>query len=164
MSVVLGIDPGTATLGWGLVREEGDNLSLLEYGAIQTPANTPLHERLLTIHTELTELLHRHKPAALAVEKLFFSKNVTTGISVAHARGVVLLAAAQAKLDIAEFTPMEVKQTLTGYGGADKAQMQTMVRLLLGLTEVPRPDDAADAVAVAICYHRLRRYQQLTES
>jgi crossover junction endodeoxyribonuclease RuvC len=164
VSVVLGIDPGTATLGWGLVREEGDNLSLLEYGAIQTPANTPLHERLLTIHTELTELLHRHKPAALAVEKLFFSKNVTTGISVAHARGVVLLAAAQAKLDIAEFTPMEVKQTLTGYGGADKAQMQTMVRLLLGLTEVPRPDDAADAVAVAICYHRLRRYQQLTES
>src|SRR5690606_26264859 len=126
-----GIDPGTATLGWGLVREEGDNLSLLEYGAIQTPANTPLHERLLTIHTELTELHHRHKPAALAVEKLFFSKNVTTGISVAHGRGVVLLAAAQAKLDIAEFTPMEVKQTLTGYGGADKAQMQTMVRLLL---------------------------------
>ncbi|HBY94477.1 MAG TPA: crossover junction endodeoxyribonuclease RuvC [Chloroflexi bacterium] len=164
MSVVLGIDPGTATLGWGLVREHGSDLSLVGCGAIRTPAHSPLHERLLAIHTELNELLHRHRPAALAVEKLFFTKNVTTGIAVAHARGVVLLVAAQAGLPIAEFTPMEVKQTLTGYGGADKQQMQTMVRLLLGLTDVPRPDDAADAVAVAICYHRLARYRQLADA
>lgn len=164
MSLVLGIDPGTATLGWGLVRERAGDLSLVEYGAIRTPPHTPLPRRLLQIHEELTELLHRHRPTGLGVEKLFFTKNVTTGIAVAHARGVVLLAAAQAGLDIAEFTPMEVKQTLTGYGGADKQQMQTMVRLLLGLADVPRPDDAADAVAVAICYHRLERYRQLTQS
>lgn len=162
MSVVLGIDPGTATLGWGLVREQGNDLSLVGCGVIRTPAKTPLAERLLAIYTGLNELLRRHEPMGLAVEKLFFTKNVTTGIAVAHARGVVLLAAAQAGLPVAEFTPMEVKQTLTGYGGADKQQMQTMVRLLLGLPEVPRPDDAADAVAVAICYHRLARYRQLT--
>lgn len=163
MSVVLGIDPGTATLGWGLVQEQRGDLSLIEYGTIRTPAKSPLPRRLLAIHTALNGLLHRYEPAALAVEKLFFTKNVTTGIAVAHARGVVLLVAAQAGLPIAEFTPMEVKQTLTGYGGADKQQMQTMVRLLLGLAETPRPDDAADAVAVAICYHRLARYRQLAD-
>lgn len=163
MSVVLGIDPGTATLGWGVVRSVRGDMRLVDCGAIRTPAKTPLESRLLTIHTELQALLHRYEPETVAVEQLFFTKNVTTGIAVAHARGVVLLAAAQAGLPIVEFTPMEVKQTITGYGGADKAQMQQMVRLLLGLDEPPRPDDAADAVAVAIACHTLRRYHQLAD-
>lgn len=151
--LVLGIDPGTATTGFGLVREENDgSLAVVDYGVIQTEAGAPMPERLLELHRQLTEILLLHRPQGGAVEKLFFQRNVTNAISVGQARGVALLALAQAGISAAEYTPMEVKQAVAGYGGAGKQQVQQMVRALLGLSEVPRPDDAADALAVAICH------------
>lgn len=161
MRTILGIDPGTATTGWGVVHGEGQHLQLIEYGTIRTPANSPLPERLLTIHQEVTDLLESYEPDLVAVEQVFFQKNVKTAMSVGHARGVILLAAAEAGLPIDEFTPNEIKQAITGYGGAGKQQMQDMVRMLLGLEEVPRPDDAADAVATAICSHHTVRYAEM---
>jgi len=151
VTTVLGVDPGTAITGWGVVQGDDRELRLVAYGTIRTPAHTPLPERLLTIHAEMTALLQRHAPQVVAVEKLFFRKNVTTALAVGHARGVVLLAAAQAGLPVEEFTPVEVKLATTGYGSASKRQVQEMVRRLLHLDEIPRPDDAADALAVAIC-------------
>ncbi len=138
-------------------------MSLVAYGAVSTPANTPLPARLLQIYTELNALLTRHHPEAAAVEKLFFAKNSRTALAVGHARGVALLVAAQAKLPVAEYTPNEVKQAIAGYGGADKNQMQQMVRMLLHLDFVPEPDDAADAVAIAICHIQSSHLQQLVE-
>lgn len=153
MRVVLGIDPGTGRTGYGLVRQEKDgSLSALAYGVIETPARTPMPQRLVMLYKEINELLLLHRPDGAAVEKLFFSRNVTTAISVGQARGVALLALAQAGLDIGEYTPNEIKQAVSGYGSADKHQMQEMVRLLLNLETVPRPDDAADALAVAITH------------
>lgn len=147
----LGIDPGTATLGFGFVRERGDgSLSCVHYGAIRTSADMPMPERLQRIHDELVHLLEEYHPDRAAVEELFFARNVTTAISVAQARGVVLLALQNAGLPIAEYKPNAVKLAITGYGGAEKTQMQEMVRLLLALERAPRPDDAADALAVAI--------------
>lgn len=156
--LVLGIDPGTATTGFGLVQENQDgSLSLVEYGVISTPADLAMPQRLLELHQKLRQLLLLHQPASGAVEKLFFAKNVTNAISVGQARGVVLLALAQAGLEVAEYTPMEVKQAIVGYGGADKNQVQQMVRALLYMDEIPKPDDAADALAVAICHlHSLK--------
>lgn len=156
--LVLGVDPGTATTGFGLVQENQDgSLSLVEYGVISTPADLAMPQRLLELHQKLRQLLLLHQPASGAVEKLFFAKNVTNAISVGQARGVVLLALAQAGLEVAEYTPMEVKQAIVGYGGADKNQVQQMVRALLYLDEIPKPDDAADALAVAICHlHSLK--------
>jgi crossover junction endodeoxyribonuclease RuvC len=156
--LVLGVDPGTATTGFGLVRENQDgSLSLVEYGVISTPADLTMPQRLLELHQKLRQLLLLHQPASSAVEKLFFAKNVTNAISVGQARGVVLLALAQAGLEVAEYTPMEVKQAIVGYGGADKNQVQQMVRALLYMDEIPKPDDAADALAVAICHlHSLK--------
>ncbi len=151
MKTVLGVDPGTAITGWGVVAGDGRQLHLIEYGVIRTSAKVPLPDRLLAIYNEMTALLRRHTPDVVAVEKLFFRRNVTSALAVGHARGVVFLAAAQAGLPVVEFTPVEVKQATTGYGGADKHQMQEMVRWLLKLEEPPRPDDAADALAVAIC-------------
>ncbi|MDQ7030764.1 MAG: crossover junction endodeoxyribonuclease RuvC [Ardenticatenia bacterium] len=151
MNTVLGVDPGTAITGWGVVCGDDRRLQLVAYGTIRTPAHTPLPERLLTIYEHITAVLRRYQPDVMAVEKLFFRKNVTTAIAVSHARGVILLAAAQARLLVEEFTPVEVKQATTGYGNADKRQVQEMVRRLLRLDVVPRPDDAADALAVAIC-------------
>ncbi|MFC2023544.1 crossover junction endodeoxyribonuclease RuvC [Chloroflexota bacterium] len=150
--LVLGIDPGTAITGFGLVREEDDNLALVDAGVITTPASQPLATRLQTIYCGLTKVVQGSRPDAAAVEELFFSRNVRTALSVGHARGVVLLALADADLPISEYKPLEVKQAITGYGGADKRQVQEMVRLLLGLDEAPQPDDAADAVAVAVCH------------
>jgi crossover junction endodeoxyribonuclease RuvC len=161
---VLGIDPGTALVGWGVVEGEGQELHLVEYGTIRTPAHTPLAERIHLIYDQLQEILERLQPDGVGIEQLFFARNVSTALPVAHARGVMLLAVHQHGLPLAEFTPMQVKQAVTGYGGADKQQMQQMVRLLLGLNEIPRPDDAADAVAVAICYHHTSRFSHLTES
>jgi len=150
---VIGIDPGTATTGYGLVREEADgSLAVVEFGAILTPADMPMAERLLELHRRLAEILLLHRPTSGAVEKLFFSKNVTTAISVGQARGVALLALAQSGMGVAEYTPMEIKLAVAGYGGADKQQVQGMVKMLLGLKEAPRPDDVADALAVAICH------------
>lgn len=154
---VLGIDPGTALTGYAVVEEEGSTLALITLGVLETEAGTPLPQRLQTIYRGLRELVTTHVPTAAAVEALFFSRNVRTAMAVGQARGVVLLALADAGLPIAEYTPLEVKQSITGYGGADKHQVQEMVRMLLHLPTIPRPDDAADAVAIAICgLHRAR--------
>jgi crossover junction endodeoxyribonuclease RuvC len=150
--LVLGIDPGTAITGYGLVKGESDVLTLVTHGAITTPSDWPLPERLQRIYQELTALIEDGQPTAVAVEELFFSKNVRTALSVGQARGVALLAAANAGLPIHEYTPLQVKQAIAGYGRATKDQVQQMVRMLLGLDSVPQPDDAADAIAVAICH------------
>jgi len=153
MTLVLGIDPGTATTGYGLVRLLTDGrLESPAYGVIETPAGLPAHQRLSLLYHRLTELLLLHRPDSCAVEKLFFQRNISTAIAVGQARGVVLLAIAEVGLEVGEYTPNEVKQAVAGYGSAAKSQVQEMVRILLNLDEVPRPDDAADALAVAICH------------
>lgn len=149
--LVLGVDPGTATTGYGLVEERAGHLVALDYGVIRTSNDLLPADRLLGIYEELSRLIRAHSPEAVAVEELFFNRNVQTALAVGQARGVVLLAAASAGLPVAEYTPPQVKQAVAGYGGADKHQMQAMVKLVLGLPEPPRPDDAADALAVAIC-------------
>jgi crossover junction endodeoxyribonuclease RuvC len=160
--VVLGIDPGTATTGFGLVRETAaGDVELVEYGVFQTQASEPMAARLLVLHRQVSALISRSAAATVAVEELFFSRNVTTALSVGQARGVVLLAAAQAGLPVYEYKPAEVKQALVGYGRADKQQMQEMVRIMLGLNDLPRPDDAADAIAVAICHLHSQRLRRL---
>jgi crossover junction endodeoxyribonuclease RuvC len=151
--LVLGIDPGTATTGYGLVRENSDgSLVVVDYGVILTPSKLPMPERLLELHKRLSEILLLHRPQTGAVEKLFFQSNVRTALSVGQARGIALLALAQAGLQVAEYTPLQVKSAVTGYGAAEKAQVQQMVAAILSLTEIPTPDDAADALAVAICH------------
>jgi crossover junction endodeoxyribonuclease RuvC len=150
--IVLGIDPGTATTGYGLVREAETGPALVTYGVILTPAGAPMPERLKTLYRELTDLLLLHHPDSAAVEKLFFQRNVSTAMTVGQARGVALLALAQANVPVGEYTPKDVKQAVAGYGGADKPQVQQMVRAILNLNETPKPDDAADALAVAICH------------
>lgn len=158
----LGIDPGTATIGYGLVNEANDgSLQALEYGVITTQARTPMPERLSKIYSEINRLVQEHQPDRAGVEELFFAKNVTTAITVAQGRGVILLALAQCQLPIAEYKPNEVKQAVSGYGGAKKPQMQEMVRMLLGLESIPRPDDAADALAVAITDLHTNRYNTM---
>ncbi len=159
MPLVLGIDPGTATTGYGLVRltPEGD-LQPVTFGVIVTPPHTPAHQRLMMLYEDLKELLAEHHPDSCAVERLFFQRNVSTAIGVGQARGVVLLAIAQAGLEVAEYTPNEVKQAVAGYGSADKHQVQEMVRTLLRLPEIPKPDDAADALAIAITHLHTRKY------
>jgi crossover junction endodeoxyribonuclease RuvC len=155
---VLGIDPGTAIVGWGVVEGAGQDIKLVEYGTIRTPAKRPLAERVCLIYEELNQLLERFQPDGVAIETLFFGRNVSTALPVAHARGVMLLAVQQHNLPLKEFNPVEVKLAITGYGRADKQQMQQMVRLLLGLDDIPRPDDAADAVAIALCYYQTFAY------
>jgi crossover junction endodeoxyribonuclease RuvC len=150
--LVLGIDPGTAITGYGLVKGEDDELTPVAYGTITTSSDWPQPERLQRIYQELTAVIEDRQPTAVAVEELFFSKNVRTALSVGQARGVVLLAAANAGLPIHEYTPLQVKQAIVGYGRATKDQVQQMVKMLLGLESVPQPDDAADAIAVAICH------------
>jgi crossover junction endodeoxyribonuclease RuvC len=147
----LGIDPGTAIMGWGIVDEAAGKLSLVDFGALTTPAGMPQPERLVLLYDGLRQILERHRPETAAIEELFFGKNVNTAITVGQARGVALLALAQSSLAVYEYKPLQVKQAVAGYGGADKKQMQEMVRITLGLTSIPRPDDAADALAVAIC-------------
>lgn len=159
--LVIGIDPGTATTGFGLVRDTAQGLEVVDFGAILTPADLPQAERLVMLYDELKKILFLHRPDSAAVEKLFFSRNVTTAITVGQARGVVLLSMAQSGLPVGEYTPMEVKQAVAGYGGADKNQVQQMVRALLNLESIPKPDDAADALAIAICHlhsYRLNQY------
>lgn len=159
---ILGIDPGTATTGYGLVAEgAADAVCLLRYGAFLTPSGVPMPRRLLSLYQQVTALIQEAQPTALAIEELFFSRNVSTALAVGQARGVVLLAAAQGGLPIFEYKPAEVKQALVGYGRASKIQMQEMLRLMLGLEEIPRPDDAADAVAVAICHLHSARLRRL---
>ena len=150
--ITLGIDPGTALMGWGVVDETAGALRLVACGALVTPKGMAAEQRLLILYRGLSELLRTHKPDDAAIEELFFGKNVNTAIAVGQARGVALLALAEAGVPIHEYKPTSVKQAVSGYGGADKKQMQEMVRITLRLDAVPKPDDAADAVAIAICH------------
>ena len=149
---ILGIDPGYATVGYGVVRYERSQFTHIRHGAITTPAGVPLHLRLQEIHSDMLTLLDSFRPDAVAVEQLFFNTNITTGIQVGHARGVILLACAQRGIEPAEYTPSEVKQSVVGYGRAEKRQAMEMTRSILKLPRMPRPDDAADALALAICH------------
>lgn len=156
--IVLGIDPGTARTGYGLVARSGSELRMVAYGCIETDAGEPPEQRLLRIHGRVAELIEAHRPEAVGIERLFFNKNVQTAFAVGQARGVIMLVAAQHGLPLHEFGPHEVKLAVTGYGRAPKDQVQRMVQLVLTMAELPRPDDAADALAVAVCTaHSARR-------
>lgn len=147
---IIGIDPGTGILGFGVIDKINGKLKMVDAGVIATPPHTPLPDRLEDIYNNLTEIIRDTKPEAMAIEKLFFAQNVTTAMSVSHARGVAMLTGKQAGLRIEEYTPLQIKQTITGYGKATKKQVQEMVRIQLNLKEVPKPDDCADALAAAI--------------
>ncbi len=150
---ILGIDPGTGILGFGVIEAEpSGKAKLVDGGVIRTDVHQPLDERLIEIYRHISSEIAHTKPQVMVIEKLFFAQNVTTAISVSHARGVVMLAGKLAGLEIAEYTPLQIKQALTGYGRADKKQIQEMVRVILGLKEIPKPDDCADALAAAICH------------
>lgn len=149
--IILGIDPGTARLGFGLLRKQGSKLLHVEHGCLETPVGTSQADRLSYLYGELKKLLELHRPALVGIEKLFFQKNAKTAMTVSEARGVALLAAREGNVAVSEHTPMQVKMAVTGYGGADKRQVQEMVRRLMSLSEIPRPDDAADALAIAYC-------------
>jgi crossover junction endodeoxyribonuclease RuvC len=156
---ILGIDPGIAIVGFGIVDKQGSKLIPVQYGAIQTEAHTDPALRLKQIYDGVCHLIDQYKPEAMAVEKLFFNRNVTTAFAVGQARGVMILAAVQRGLQIAEYTPLQVKQAVVGYGQAEKNQVQEMVKLLLGLQAKPKPDDVADALAIAICHAHSSTFQ-----
>lgn len=163
--LVLGIDPGTATTGFGLVQETPQGqLEVVKYGVILTPAGELPEKRLLYLYQQLKELILLHRPDSAAVEKLFFQRNVSTAISVGQARGVILLSLAECGVVVTEYNPLDVKQAVAGYGGAEKKQVQQMVKALLNLEDVPRPDDAADALAIAICHLHSSHFLDLTRS
>ena len=151
---ILGIDPGVATVGFGLLKSTGVRQRMISCGVITTPAHTPLSSRLDQIYTDLDELIRSCDPDAISIEELFFSKNITTGIPVAHARGVILLCAFRCGVPVYEYTPMQVKQAVVGYGKAEKHQVMDMTRRFLKMDRLPRPDDAADAIAIALCHAR----------
>lgn len=152
--IILGIDPGVATIGFGVIRAERGKNTLLRYGVITTPPGIPLSSRLFQIDRDMEELIHTFQPDEMAVEELFFSKNITTGIAVAHGRGVLLCAAERCGIPLFEYTPGQVKMAVTGYGKAEKRQVMDMTKRLLKLAKTPRPDDAADALALALCHAR----------
>jgi crossover junction endodeoxyribonuclease RuvC len=154
---ILGIDPGTGILGFGVIDVERGKAQMVDAGVIRTPVKEDDAVRLLTIYDELTDIIAASKPAIMSVEKLFFARNVTTAMTVAQARGVVLLCGKQAGMTIYEYTPMQIKQALTGYGRAEKKQIQEMVRVVLGLKDIPKPDDCADALAAAITHSMTTR-------
>ena len=151
---ILGIDPGIAIVGFGLIEADRGRTQLLNYGAITTPAGLPLARRLVQIEQDMEALIAQLKPDAIAVEELFFSNNITTGIAVAHGRGIILCTAEKSGVPLYEYTPMQVKQAVVGYGGADKHQVMEMTRRILKMEKVARPDDAADAIAIALCHAR----------
>lgn len=150
--IILGIDPGYAIVGYGVLKYEGNRFTIVEYGAITTPAGMPFEKRLSLIYQGLNEIMDRTKPEAMSIEKLFYNNNAKTVIDVAQARGVTILAAENHGLKIQEFTPLQVKQSVVGYGRAEKKQVQEMTRMILKLDKIPKPDDTADALAMAICY------------
>jgi crossover junction endodeoxyribonuclease RuvC len=158
---ILGLDPGTATTGYGIVDVVEGEFTAVTYGVIKTPATMPMPQRLQQIQQELQQLLDEYKPDAVGIEEVFFGRNVTTAITVGQARGVLLLTLANAGLPIGEYSPPKIKDAVTGYGKADKAQVQMMVRNLLDLEETPRPDDAADGLAVAITHYHYQRFANL---
>jgi crossover junction endodeoxyribonuclease RuvC len=155
---ILGVDPGSGATGYGIIETDGSQHKAIVYGAIKTNAKRPFHERLLKIHQDLSELLLREKADAMAIENVFHAANVQAALKLGHARGVALLVAAQHKLSVYEYSPLEIKSAVVGYGRAEKSQVQSMVRLLLGLAEIPTPDHAADALAVAICHANRMRF------
>ena len=160
--LAIGIDPGTAITGYGLVRELADgSLQVVDYGVIQTPAGQAMPDRLVQIYQQLKQIIVLHSPQSGAVEKLFFARNVRTALSVGQARGVALLALAESGVEVAEYSPNEIKQAVVGYGAAEKMQVQMMVQALLDLEQIPQPDDAADALAVAICHLHSARIRSL---
>jgi len=162
--VVLGIDPGTASLGWGIIkRTEGAAYKVEAYGCINTYRNNLFPRRLEELYRNLSKIIEKYEPDIAAIEQLFFAKNLKTIISVAEARGVAILAAAQANLPVAEYTPLQIKQSLVGYGRAEKKQMQKMLKVLLGLKDIPTPDDAADALAVALCHLNSQRMSKVAK-
>jgi crossover junction endodeoxyribonuclease RuvC len=155
--ITIGIDPGTAILGYGVIAGDGD-ARVVDYGVFETAKDREMPDRLVTLYDAVTRLIAEHDPDEVAVEQLFFARNVTTAIAVGQARGVVLLAAAQQGVPVAEYSPSEIKNAIVGYGKADKRQMQEMVRIMLGLAAVPQPDDAADALAIALCHAQTRQF------
>lgn len=159
--IILGIDPGTAITGYGLIESEGNKIRVVDYGCIMTQANTRLEDRLEKIHLELTDLIKKHQPAEVAVEELFFTTNAKTAIAVGQARGVILLTAKENHCLIFGYTPLQVKSTICGYGKAEKKQVQKMVQMLCRLKECPKPDDAADAIAIAICHANSRKFDEV---
>ncbi|MDR0897681.1 MAG: crossover junction endodeoxyribonuclease RuvC [Oscillospiraceae bacterium] len=159
--IILGIDPGLATLGWGVIETDGHKHRLLQYGTLTTPAGEAMPLRLRGLFLGVQELIKIYQPHEIAFEELFFAKNVTTALSVGAARGAALVAAAQHTENLYEYTPMQIKQAVVGYGKADKHQVQMMVKMLLGLEEIPRPDDAADGLAVAITHAHSARGRSL---
>ena len=161
---ILGIDPGIAIVGYGMIEYQSGRFGVIDYGAVTTKAGMKLSDRLRNIYEDINILIERFQPDAFAVEELFFNTNVTTGIAVAHGRGVIVLAAAVQNVPIFEYTPLQVKQGVAGYGRADKAQVQRMVKSLLNLSAIPKPDDVSDALAVAICHAHASGYQNLTQT
>jgi len=161
---ILGIDPGTGTTGFGVIETDGRTFRMAEGGVIKTTPNAPLPGRLAVIYNDLTQIITTAKPDAVSIEKLYFAQNVTTAMAVSQARGVVMLVAEQAKLPVFEYTPLQIKQALTGYGRASKGQMQEMVKVMLKLTQIPKPDDCADALATAICHAMSTQFSPVRKS
>ena len=159
--IILGIDPGLATLGYGVIESNGDRRRMIQYGTLTTPPREPMPQRLRAIFQGVNQLMDIYQPDDVAFEELFFSKNITTGMAVSMARGVAMVAVVERTPNLYEYTPMQIKQAVTGYGGADKHQVQTMVKMLLSLPEIPRPDDAADALAAAITHAHSARQRAL---
>jgi crossover junction endodeoxyribonuclease RuvC len=162
--IILGIDPGYAIIGYGILKLEGNDFQILDYGSIETKAGTDFASRLKRIYLGMNELIEKFKPDAVAVEDLFFNKNTKTAMKVSHGRGVILLSGALNDIEVFEYTPLQVKQAVCGYGRADKNQVQQMVKMILGLSEVPKPDDTADALAVAICHGHSYNLNKLKDS
>ncbi len=150
--IILGIDPGLAIVGWGVIEYSGSKFKVLGYGSVETPAKTPTEDRLLMIYKGISKIIETYSPDHIAIEELFFNTNITTGIRVAEARGVILMCARERNVKIYEYTPLQVKQAVVGYGRAEKKQVISMVTTLLGLRETPKPDDTADALAIAVCH------------
>ncbi len=162
--IILGIDPGTATTGFGVIKSVDGELKLLDYGCIETSMIDPLPQRLNQIGNDLREIVTLWKPDSIAIEELFFSKNVKTAMHVAHARGAIMQKLAEEGCDIHEYKPSQIKEAVCGYGRADKKQVQRMVKMILNMDEIPRPDDAADALAVAICHSNVVQFNKRTEA
>ncbi|QQK07808.1 crossover junction endodeoxyribonuclease RuvC [Miniphocaeibacter halophilus] len=161
--IILGIDPGIAIIGYGIIEVVGSSIKLLEYGCITTSSKSPVPKRLSFIMKEMSSIIEEFKPDEMAIEELFFNKNAKTVINVAQARGVEILAGIEAGLPIYEYTPLQIKQAIVGYGRAEKIQVQETIKTILRLSEIPKPDDAADAIAVAICHSFSRKFKELYE-
>lgn len=160
---ILGIDPGIAIVGYGVIDKEGNRYKTIAYDAVTTRAHTPLEQRLEKVYTGINEIIKMYKPDAMSIEELFFNNNAKTALTVGQARGVIILAAVQNNIPVYEYTPLQVKQALTGYGRASKSQIQQMMKSMLALTEIPKPDDVADALAIAVCHGNSMRFNSIKQ-